>query len=194
MSNPISRRTFAKLSTGAGAAAASVLAAGFAASTVTASGAIVGARTCDGGSSALAAEDDKLQSEFLLDFQLETQPANNVGTRGVTRVVAQVSGGAFHGPKLKGIVVGPSGDWIVRRPDGSSVLDIRILLQTDDAEKIYMTCRRISYTPQGGMQYARIVPLFETGAAKYAWLNNIVAVGVHRPMPGQVAYRVYQIL
>jgi hypothetical protein len=83
---------------------------------------------------------------------------------------------------------------MVKRPDGSSVLDIRILLQTDDAEKIYMTCRGISYTPQGGTQYARIVPLFETGAARYAWLNHIVAVGVLRPMPGQVAYRIYQIL
>jgi hypothetical protein len=36
--------------------------------------------------------------------------------------------------------------------------------------------------------------MFETGAAKYAWLNNIVSVGVNRPMPGKVAYRVYRIL
>jgi hypothetical protein len=28
----------------------------------------------------------------------------------------------------------------------------------------------------------------------YDWLNHIVSVGVHRPMPGRVAYRVYQIL
>ena len=172
MNDPISRRT--------------LLAAGFAASAVTASGATV------------TAEDDKLQSEFLLDLQLETQQANTVGTPGATRLVVPVSGGVFHGPKLKGTVAGPSGDWMIRRPDGSNVLDIRILLQTDDGEKIYMTCRGISYTPpggiQGGIQYARILPLFETGAAKYAWLNHIVAVGVLRPMPGQVAYRIYQIL
>jgi hypothetical protein len=40
----------------------------------------------------------------------------------------------------------------------------------------------------------RIQPLFETGAAKYAWINNVVAVGVYRPMPGKIAYRVYRIL
>jgi hypothetical protein len=34
----------------------------------------------------------------------------------------------------------------------------------------------------------------ETGAEKYLWLNNIVAVGVHRALAGKVAYRIYQIL
>ena len=75
-----------------------------------------------------------------------------------------------------------------------SVLDVRLVLQTDDAQKIFVTWRGISYTPQGASQYARILPVFETGAAKYSWLNNILAVGVHRPMPGKVAYHVYRIL
>jgi Protein of unknown function (DUF3237) len=138
--------------------------------------------------------DDKLQSEFLVDLVLDTQPANNIGSLGVNRVVVPVSGGTFDGPRLKGTVIGPGGDWIVRRPDGSSVLDVRILLQTDDNQKIYVTYRGISFTPQGGAQYWRIVPVFETGAEKYLWLNNIIAVGVHRALPGKVAYRVYQIL
>ena len=29
----------------------------------------------------------------------------------------------------------PEGDWIVQRPDGSRILDVRILLQTDDGQK-----------------------------------------------------------
>lgn len=49
--------------------------------------------------------------------------------------------------------------------------------------------RGISYTPQGGTQYWRIVPVFETGADKYVWLNIVVAVGVHRTLQGKVAYR-----
>ena len=97
-------------------------------------------------------------------------------------------------PKLKGSIIGPSGDWIVARSDGSSVLDLRLLLQTDDAQKIYMACRGIAYTPPGGTLFARILPMFETGAAKYLWLNNIVAVGVYRPMPEKVAYRIFRIL
>jgi hypothetical protein len=192
----MTRRTFAKLwAAAAGVAVAPVLMADdVAAGPVTTSGADDKARTLGAQSSAPAAEDGKLQSEFLLDLVLDRGPANNVGSLGVNRVVVPVSGGTFEGPKLKGTVGGPSGDWIIGRPDGSSVLDLRILLQTDDAQKIYMACRGIAYTPPGGALFARILPMFETSAAQYVWLNNVVAVGVYRPMPGKVAYRVYRIL
>jgi hypothetical protein len=33
---------------------------------------------------------------------------------------------------------------------GSAVLDVRLVLQTDDAEKTSLTWRGISYTPPGG--------------------------------------------
>ncbi len=69
-----------------------------------------------------------------------------------------------------------------------------ILLQTDDAQKIYMSWRGIGYTAPGGTLYARILPMFEMGAEKYIWLNRIVAVGVHRPTARKIAYRVHQIL
>jgi hypothetical protein len=165
----MTRRTFAKLSTiAAGVAGAPFL------------------NTVAG-----MAADDTLKSEFLLDLVIETGSANRLGT---DRLIVPVSGGTFEGPRLKGTIVGPGGDWIVQRPDESAVLDVRLVLQTDDAQKISMTWRGISYTPTGGTRYARILPLFETGAAKYDWLNHLVAVGVNRPMPGKVAYRVYQIL
>jgi len=55
------------------------------------------------------------------------------------RLIVPISGGTFTGPRLKGTIVLPSGDWVVQRPDGSRVLDVRILLQTDDGQKIYMS-------------------------------------------------------
>jgi len=82
----------------------------------------------------------------------------------------------------------------VQRPDGSRVLDVRILLQTDDGQKIYMSWRGIAYTPPGGALWARIVPMFETASGKNAWLNNVVAVGVYRTDLDKIAYRVYRIL
>ena len=139
-------------------------------------------------------EDDALRSELLFDLVLEKGPTSDVGAQGSKKVVVLVAGGTFDGPRLKGTIVGPSGDWIAARPDGSSTLDIRALLQTDDGQKIFMTCRGLAYPQPDGTLYARILPLFETGAPKYAWLNNVVAVGVFRPTPGKVAYRVYRIL
>ena len=180
----MTRRTFARLwAAAAGAAAALPLIAADDAATKP-----------DPQPTSPAAGDDKLQSELLFDLAFDRGAANDVGSPGVRRVIVPVPGGTFEGPKMKGTIAGPSGDWIVGRPDGSSVLDLRLLLQTDDAQKIYMACRGIAYTPPGGTLFARIQPLFETGAAKYAWLNNVVAVGVYRPVPGKVAYRIYRIL
>jgi hypothetical protein len=83
--------------------------------------------------SSAPAASDTLQSEFLLDMVLDPLPPNNIGSVGVNRVVVPVAGGVFDGPQIKATVVGPSGDWILGRPDGSSLLDVRIVLQTDDA-------------------------------------------------------------
>jgi hypothetical protein len=83
---------------------------------------------------------------------------------------------------------------VVQRPDGSRLLDVRILLQTDDGQKIYMSWRGIAFTPPGGTLWARIVPMFETASEKNVGLNNVVAVGVYRPDLGKIAYRIYRIL
>jgi hypothetical protein len=173
----LTRRTFAKLSLTAATAALGLVL-------------IITASAIKGESETRTPQDNKLQSEFLLDLTLEAQTPHNLGGR----LIVPVSGGTFSGPRLKGIVISPGGDWIVQRPDGSRVLDVRILLQTDDGEKIYVSWRGIAYTPPGGAFNARILPVFETAAPKYAWLNNVVAVGVYRPDLGKIAYHVYRIL
>jgi len=139
-------------------------------------------------------QDEGLRSEFLLDLVVTTGAASDVGSPGASRAVIPVTGGTFDGPNLRGTVIPPGGDWTARRQDGSLGLDVRLMLQTDDGQKIGAEWRGVYYAPPGAAEYARILPMFETGAAKYAWLNHIVTVGVHRPMPGKVAYRIYRIL
>ena len=191
----LTRRTFAKLSAAAGAAvfgptlAGSRLAAGVALPESEAPG-----RAGDEGSRCPATADDDLQSEFLGDLTLEAQAPREVGGAGGGRLVVPVSGGTFAGPRLKGRVIAPSGDWILERPDGSRLLDVRLLLETDDAQTIYVSWRGVAYTVPGGGLFARILPVFETRASNYAWLNNVIAVGVYRASAGKIAYRVYRIL
>jgi hypothetical protein len=136
-------------------------------------------------------QEDALQSEFLLDLAIEARTPQPLGNG---RVVVPVSGGTFEGPRLKGRIIPPAGDWIVERADGFRILDVRILLKTDDAQAIYASWRGIADSPPGAAFFARILPVFETGAAKYSWLNKVVAVGVYRPTPGKIGYRVYRIL
>jgi len=144
-----------------------------------------------GSQTAYAADAAELRSELLFDLVFTAMAPNEIGPE---RTVVGVAGGTFEGPKLKGKVIGPSGDWLVQRRDGSKLIDVRALLETDDGQHIYMACRGIAYTPPSGTFRSRIVPMFETGAAKYAWLNNVVAVGVYNPAAGKIAYRVYEIL
>jgi hypothetical protein len=144
---------------------------------------------------AAAAQEVKLESEFLFDLTIETRaPVARVGLPGRERLIVEVLGGTFSGPALKGTLKGPSGDWIEQRGDGSSALDVRLLMQTDDGGDIYTSWRGISYMPPGGPQYARILPLFETRASRYEWLNHIVSVGVYQPAAGHIGYRVFRIL
>jgi uncharacterized protein DUF3237 len=140
------------------------------------------------------AQADTLQSTFLMDLTLETERPHAVGGVGAGRLVVPVSGGSVEGPGIKGSVVAPGGDWIVERSDRSRILDARILLETDDTQTIYASWRGIAYTTPGGGLFARILPVFETGAPNYTWLNNVVSVGVYRGVQGKIAYRIYQIL
>jgi Protein of unknown function (DUF3237) len=136
---------------------------------------------------------EALKSEFLMDLILETQPAVTIGNR----TVVGVTGGTFEGPKLKGKVIGPAADWPLRVSDTLRILDVRLILLTDDDQKIYMTYRGVIRTPpagQPGERYWRSVPIFETDSQKYSWLTEIVAVGVNFTVPQRVSYRVFQIL
>jgi len=131
-----------------------------------------------------------LKTEFLMDAIFDVATPQTVGPR---RIVP-VTGGTFEGPKLKGTALGGGGDWILLRPDGASELSVRVTLKTDDDQLINLTYRGLLFTPKGGELYLRTTPVFETGAAKYEWLNKIIAVGVGKSVPGKAAYSIYQVL
>ncbi len=181
----ISRRDFARF--GASAAAAIGL-----------SGTTLGAGQQRGqgaggrGAAAPEPPPETIKSQFLMDILFETGGPGGgaVGNRQVVSVI----GGTFEGPKLKGKVVPPGGDWLVTAPGNVRLLDVRALLVTDDDQRIYMSYKGVLYTPQGGERYWRTTPYFETASEKYAWLNSIVCVGVGYTVPNRVPYRIFQIL
>ena len=133
---------------------------------------------------------DGLQSEFLFAMTGDVEPPQDVGAR----QIYIVTGGTFEGPKLRGEVLPGGGDWLQRRPDGVSRLDVRATLKTDDDALIYFHYRGVIAPRDGGM-YFRTTPVFETKSEKYGWLNSIVSVGVNRPAEqGKVSYDIYEIL
>jgi len=149
-----------------------------------------------------------LDSEFLFRISLEVPRISDLGqTPFGHRRIAEVAGGSFEGPKLKGRALPGGGDWLLLRPDGVLQLDVRVTLETDDKALIYMTYRGARHGPEAVMTrlnagervdpseyYFRTAPFFETAAPQYAWLNGIVAVAVGDRTPDGPVYDVYQVL
>jgi hypothetical protein len=107
---------------------------------------------------------------------------------------------------LKGKVLAGGGEWLLVRPDGVGELDTRATFQTDDGAFIYVTFRGyitkiLELSPRwaAGEQipreeyYFMITPYFETSAAQYAWLQQVVAIGRGSLIPGGVSFRVFAV-
>ena len=150
-----------------------------------------------------------IQTRPLFDIVLQVPQVLDLGDTPLgRRRIATVTGGEFQGERLRGTVVGaPAGDWLLQRSDGVTVLDVRILLRTDDGEHIYMAYRGMRHGPADVMArlaagesvdpksyYFRIAPVFETASKQYAWINRIVAVGTGRREPTGPVYSVEEVL
>jgi hypothetical protein len=119
-----------------------------------------------------------MRSRALLTLRLRLAPTQDfgVGPRGA-RVTFPVTGGSFEGERLRGQVLPGGADWTLKRADGVIELDLRVTLETDDGARIHMTFEGIRDDEAPGGPYFRTLPRFETGHAKYAFLNRLLAVG-----------------
>lgn len=149
-----------------------------------------------------------MKLEYLMTYHADLKPPVDVGAgpHG-RRVVFDVTGGTFEGPRLRGTLLESGGDWLLTRADGVSQLDVRATFRTDDGALLYLTYRGISIPSEKaaakraagqptdyGDAYFMTSPVIETGDPRYAWLNTIVCVGEGRGGPGWVEYRVYQVV
>jgi hypothetical protein len=96
-----------------------------------------------------------------------------------------VSGGTFEGERLSGRVLDGGSDWQSIRADGSTLLDVRLNLETQDGALICMTYKGVRHGPREVIQrleagevvdpasyYFRIAPMFETASETYGWLRR----------------------
>jgi hypothetical protein len=58
-----------------------------------------------------------------------------------------VPSGSFEGERLSGEVLGGGSDWQSVRTDGSTTLDVRLVLKTEDGALVGMTYRGMRYGP-----------------------------------------------
>jgi hypothetical protein len=152
-----------------------------------------------------------ITTEPLFDIVVDLHPKLNFGTGPLgMRVLFGSAGGTFEGPKLRGTVLPVGGDWATFRADGAMLLDVRLGLQTSEGDLIHMTYggrwivplaqrdaladAKTRHLVDPASYYFRTHPVFETGSARYAWLNDVVCIGSGYLVEGGVAYKVFQVL
>jgi hypothetical protein len=135
--------------------------------------------------------------EFIGTLDATTQAVTPVAVAGTTgtRVTVTVTEATFVGPKINATAIPgvAGGDWPLVRSDGTLVLDVRLNLRTDDGADIFVSYAGIG-TPIGdGMFNIRTAPTFQTGDPRYAWLNNVMGVGIGKSNPTGVVYDIYAV-
>lgn len=119
-----------------------------------------------------------MQTRPLMTLRLNTAATQDVGAApDGMRVTLPVTGGSFEGDRLRGKVLPGGADWTVKRSDGVMELDLRVTLETDDGALVYMSFAGIRDDGAPGGPYFHTTSRFETAAAKYAFLNLLLAVG-----------------
>jgi hypothetical protein len=148
----------------------------------------------------------RLEPLFNFTVEFETAISIGAGPQG-ERLIADLTGGTFSGPKLNGKLRASGADWILLSPEGDLRLDVRAVLETDDGAVIYMPYRGVMVmhdklrqvlfehtgetSSDDGYWVTQIQ--FETGDPRYAWLNPLMAVAEGTIAPGRADYRVYAV-
>lgn len=146
--------------------------------------------------------------EHLMTYSADLKEPIDIGAvpSGVRRIF-DVSGGRFDGPRLKGRILPGGGDWLLVGNDGVGRLDVRATFETHDGARVYVQYHGVLVLNEKivgalargeesryGDTYFMTQPRFETGDARYAWLNSVVAVAEGRARPGAVEYRVFEVV
>src|SRR5688572_31754545 len=148
-----------------------------------------------------------LNLETLFRAQITLAPAQELGEtpQGRRRIIG-ITGGRFTGERLSGRVLPGGADWQVIRTDGVADLDARYTLETNDGALIYVRNHGYRHGPADILKklssgedvdpklyYMRTTPLFETGDARYAWLNRMICVGTGARRPNAVELEIFEV-
>ena len=149
----------------------------------------------------------EIKTEFLFTITLEVQVLNLGDTPYGGRRTVRFGTGSFEGPKLKGTVLPGGAGWTLVRRDGVLEINVRLTLETDDKQQIYMTWKGLRHGPKEiidrlnhgetvdpGSYYFRTTPYFETSSEKHGWMNRICSIATGSLKGSGRTFEVFQVL
>ncbi|NLR46016.1 DUF3237 domain-containing protein [Priestia megaterium] len=109
--------------------------------------------------------------------------------------------------EIKGLILPSGADSQIIRWDGRVDLSARYVIQTEDDELIYIENNGIRQVSEEFREqaaegeiippeyvYFRTIPVFETGSAKYKWLQDRMFIGAAVRNPESVVLDIYEVL
>jgi hypothetical protein len=144
----------------------------------------------------------------LCDLDVELGPPLELGDspRGRRRIIPIV-GGTVSGERLSGRILNLGADWQTIFADGTAELDTRYSMETSDGAVIDIRNFGYRHGPKEVLDalmrgeivdptryYMRTQPRFETGDARYLWLNRIVCVGSGARLKDGVRISFFEVL
>src|SRR4051812_45252859 len=127
---------------------------------------------------------------LLARIALRLAPPVDLGRTpaGRSRMIA-IAGGTVSGARLRGEVLAGGADWQTVRDDTTVLVEARYAIRTLDGALIGVRETGVRHGPpevlarvsageavDPSAYYFRTAPRFETGDARYSWLNNAIAV------------------
>src|SRR5580700_8721895 len=85
----------------------------------------------------LQAQTTRISTEYLMTLYAPLAAADAIDAS--LYVYNVRPGGWVKGPRIKGTILAPGGDWSRVQPSGASRLDVRLTIKTDDGALIYMS-------------------------------------------------------
>ena len=147
--------------------------------------------------------------EFMARFEVNLGASvlelGQIGSVGKRRIIPIV-GGTFTGPRLSGTILNNGADWQIVSADGLASMDTRYALETKDGALVYIQTHGFRYGPAAVMAevakgipvdpnkyYFRVHIQFETGSARYKWLNRAIGIGAGMRLRNAVIYDAYLV-
>jgi hypothetical protein len=97
--------------------------------------------------------------------------------------------------------------WTLLRRDDVLEIEVRVTLETDDKQHIYMAWKGLRHGPKEVIArlnrgedvdpttyYFRTTPYFETGSSKYGWLNRICSIATGTLTRSGRSFKVFRVL
>ncbi len=150
----------------------------------------------------------ELQYEMTYRFKVRGPLPSTEGSPRGTRQYWEMTEGTLRGDRIQASIAMPGGDWNAVSPDRFGRPDVRVQFVTDDGAVILLhygglveRTDAFNQAAESGKgtgwedQYMRMLMTFDTGAERYAWLNEHLFVARGRLVGrAELEYEIYRVL